>query len=193
MKEGNILDTLSLILVFICGSILAPIILSIIGNLTTNPVHELLTNIFGGISLTPGRKFRGLWIVKYSYKSGDENKTDYLLMYVKRVGKNVIAKTKNTEYGKYYFKGNIHAHMYLTGIWSSYIDEDIHNGAFQIISSHYGNRAEGKWIGFNRYNKVGDGPMIWIRIDEAKNKKQIKEYVEKINAIGAKKYFEKIL
>ncbi len=185
------MDTLYLnVLIFIGGSILTPIILSVIGNLTTNSVQDLLVNIFGGISLTPSRKLRGLWIVRYSYKSGEEYKTDYLLMNTKQLGKNIVAKTENNEYGKYYFKGNIHMDIYVTGIWSSYVDGDIHNGAFQIINSHYGNHAEGKWIGFNRNNEVGDGPMKWIRINGAKNRKKRKEIIKEIATVGVKKYME---
>ena len=175
---------------FILVAIISPVILSIIGNITTNPFESLLIKVFGGISLTPSRRLRGLWIIKYSYKSGEELKVDYLLMKVKQLGKNIVAKTENNEYGKYYFNGNIHMNSYITGIWSSYLDGDVHNGAFQTITTHYGNQAVGKWLGFNRDNIVLDGPMIWTRINETNNRKNNKELIKQINMLGIKKYIE---
>ena len=61
----------------------------------------------------------------------------------------------------------------LTGIWSEHTPSSgrAYHGACQLVLNSTRDTLEGRWLGYDRNDEVGEGPWRWDRVDTQTNRK----------------------
>lgn len=178
----------------VVGEVLRWLIVAIFGVVLTiiltifleDRIRWILLRLGGGVMPLRSHKVRGVWKAQYTYHSEEVPKgrveVERHLIELRQSGRRVFGRNLTDGRRRYWYriKGDLKQEMYLTGTWEWENGQagGVYHGAFQLYVTPDGKRMEGKWIGFDRRNRIQDGPWIWEFITDSLDKKKRQTIVE---------------
>jgi len=120
---------------------------------------------FGKLPTKPQRKITGIWYSVFWFVNVD-NKVTFKQNILKIVGlwNSYSGRTIIGADHQIKVYGSTKIDTYVTGKWEHIDTDNYYHGSFQFIIDPEGDRAHGRWLGFNKKNVVATGPWILVRI-----------------------------
>ena len=118
--------------------------------------NEWYARAVGPYFSSTSRPLKGVWRNTFTYESrGVEYKVNHLVS-INQIGFIVYANTIAGDLPHDKLSGLISERKFFTGTWSNK-GGNVAHGAFQMSITPDGEEMDGKWVGFNRSNEIGQG------------------------------------
>jgi hypothetical protein len=137
-------------------SLVLGVILTIVIN---EPIHYWIIKLVGGMAPRRRCGVKGLWKATHSGEQSGSTTSETNLIELRQIGKHVIGKNLTGD-DRYRLEGKLNTQIHLTGIWESVVDDNIYNGAFQLMISPKGDTMEGRWVGFSKKGYINHGTWV---------------------------------